>query len=106
MTLKVGDQSSPRIEAHILNQCQARENGHMLNGQDAYMAVRVDVLKMEAHDEFLTVRGSQGETYWVYRRLYLIGNNELDGWRLEGILWIKPDHKMKDLILEAPCRIR
>ncbi len=71
MTLKVGDQSSPRIEAHISNQCQARENSHMLNRQDAYMAIRVDVLN-GSHDELLMVRDSQGETYWVYGRLYLI----------------------------------
>ncbi len=44
MTLRVGDQSSPRIEAHILNECQARDNNLMLNKQDAYMAIRVDVL--------------------------------------------------------------
>ena len=54
----------------------------------------------------LTVWGSQGETYWVYRRLYFIGNDELDGWGLEGILWIEPDHEMKDLILDPISYIR
>ena len=54
----------------------------------------------------LTVWGNQGETYWVYRRLYFIGNDELDGWGLEGILWIEPDHEMKDLILDPISYIR
>lgn len=38
-------------------------------------------------------------TYWMYGWLHLIGNNELDGRRLERVLWIEPDHELKDLIL-------
>jgi hypothetical protein len=32
--------------------------------------------------------------------LDLIGNDELDSRRLERILWIEPDHEMKDFVLE------
>jgi hypothetical protein len=39
-------------------------------------------------------------TYRVYGWFHLVGNDELDGWRLERILWIEPDHEMKDFILE------
>jgi len=35
----------------------------------------------------------------VYGWLHLVGNDELDSWRLERILWIEPDHEMKDFIL-------
>ena len=42
----------------------------------------------------------------MYRRLYLIRNNELDGRRLEWVLWIEPDHEMKDLILDEAFQIK
>lgn len=41
-----------------------------------------------------------GRTYWVYRRLHLVGNDKLDGGGLERVLWIKPHHEVKNLILE------
>ena len=39
-------------------------------------------------------------TYRVHGRLDLIGNDELDSGGLERVLWVEPDHEMKDLILE------
>jgi hypothetical protein len=53
------------------------------------------------------MRGGQGAvrdkgcTYWVYGWLDFIGNDELDSWRLERILWIESDHEVKDFILEV-----
>jgi hypothetical protein len=54
-----------------------------------------------AHREFgADVAKSWGRAYWVYRRLHLVGNDKLDGGGLERVLWIKPDHEVKNLILE------
>jgi hypothetical protein len=36
----------------------------------------------------------------VYGRLDLIGNDELDGGGFERVLWIEPNHEVKNLILE------
>jgi hypothetical protein len=39
-------------------------------------------------------------TYWVYGRLDLIRNDELDGGGFKRVLWIEPNHEVKNLILE------
>jgi hypothetical protein len=39
-------------------------------------------------------------TYWVHGWLDLIGNDELDGGGFERVLWIEPNHEVKNLILE------
>lgn len=36
----------------------------------------------------------------MYGRLDLIGNDELDGGGFERVLWIEPNHEVKNLILE------
>jgi hypothetical protein len=36
----------------------------------------------------------------VYGRLDLIGNDELDGGGFERVLWIEPNHEVKNLVLE------
>lgn len=35
----------------------------------------------------------------MYGRLNLIGNDELDGRGFERVLWVEPNHEVKDLIL-------
>ena len=61
------------------------------------MAIRIDMLGWHS------ARDKSRATVWTYRmhgRLDLIGNDELDSRRLERILWIEPDHEMKDFVLE------
>jgi hypothetical protein len=65
----------------------------------AYMAIRIDMLGWNSAPDWAG-GGDKGCTYRVYGRLDLIRNDELDSRRLEWILWIEPDHEMKDFILE------
>jgi hypothetical protein len=69
------------------------------------MAIRIDMLGWNSAPD-RAGRGGNRCTYRVYGWFHLVGNDELNSWRLERILWIEPDHEMKDFILKNNCRCR